>query len=113
MHETQLARQLLEVVLREARTHALSRVARVRGFVAETEHLDPAGLDFHFRAHARGTAAEGARLELELRHVEARCSACATVYAPEHHLTLCPACGGTDATLLGRTGVGIEALDGE
>lgn len=111
MHETSLAKDLLRVSLERLRESGGSRVLAVRGFIAETERLDPAALAFHFAAHARGTPAAGAELRLELVHVKARCGACGAVYAPEHHVTLCPACSSTDAELLDRTGFGVEEID--
>jgi hydrogenase nickel incorporation protein HypA/HybF len=119
MHESSLARQLLEVVLArtaEAEAQAkpkIQKVRTVRGWVAETETLSRESLAFHFAAHARGTAAEGSTLELRLVHVEARCRACGQRYAPEHHLLLCPGCGSTEGELLGQPGLGIEALEVE
>lgn len=121
MHESSLARQLLEVVLDRAgaadagaRGQAkVQRIRAVRGWVAETETLSRESLGFHFAAHARGTVAEGAALELRLVHVEARCRACGQRYAPEHHLLLCPGCGSIEGELLGQTGLGIEALEVE
>ncbi len=97
---------------RAAREPAV-RVRVVRGWVSETEALSPDSLALHFAAHARGTPAEGARLELECLRVEARCGSCGQVYAPEHHLLLCPACGGQEAALLGRVGLGVDALEVE
>lgn len=111
MHETSLARQLLVVVLEQARTVGATRVVAVRGRVAETEALSADSLEFHFRAHARGTPAEGASLQLVTQHIEARCRGCEAVYLPEHHLTLCPECGGTEAELLGECGVRLEEID--
>jgi hydrogenase nickel incorporation protein HypA/HybF len=111
MHETTLAKQLLEIVLEAARRAGAARIVAVRGRVAETEALSGDSLAFHFRAHARGTPAEGARLELATHHVEARCTGCGRVYLPEHHLTLCPQCGGTEAELLGECGVRLESID--
>jgi hydrogenase nickel incorporation protein HypA/HybF len=111
MHESSLARRILEAVL--ARSGAARRVRVVRGWVAETETLSADSLDFHFRAHAAGTAAADARLELRLEHVEARCGGCGARYRPEHHLLLCPSCGATGGELLGRTGLGIDSIDVE
>jgi hydrogenase nickel incorporation protein HypA/HybF len=111
MHESTLARQILEAVLTRARAAEARRVKTVRGWIAETEALSPQSLAFHFSAHARGTPADGAKLELRLIHVEARCLRCGTKYAPEHHLLLCPACGSTDGEELGETGLRIEALE--
>lgn len=111
MHESSLAKQLLGAVLEHARAAGARQVRVVRGWVAETEALSAQSLDFHFGAHARGTAAEGARLELRLTHVEARCRACGTRYSPEHHLLSCPSCGSSEGEELGKTGLGIETLE--
>lgn len=111
MHESTLARQILEAVLARAAGQTAGKVRVVRGWIAETESLSARSLDFHFSAHARGTPAEGAALELRLIHVEARCRACGAKYAPEHHLLLCPSCGSTDGEELGPTGMGIETVE--
>jgi hydrogenase nickel incorporation protein HypA/HybF len=111
LHESSLAKQLVKVVLERAAAAGARKVREVRGWVAETEALSAESLGFHFEAHARGTPAEGARLELRLVHVEARCGGCGTRYASEHHLLLCPRCGASDGEFLGPTGVGIETLE--
>jgi hydrogenase nickel incorporation protein HypA/HybF len=111
MHETALAKRILEVALAGLSEAGASRVLSVRGFIAETERLDPESLAFHFAAHARGTPAAGAELRLELVHVKARCRACGAVYEPEHHVTLCPECSSADAELLGETGFGVREID--
>lgn len=113
MHETTLARQVLDAVLQRAEHHGASRVREVRGWIAETESLSPESLSLHFSVHARGTKAEGARLLLELIHVEARCRACGGTYAPEHHLLLCPECGSTDGEELRQTGLAVTSIEVE
>jgi hydrogenase nickel incorporation protein HypA/HybF len=111
MHESSLAQRILEVVLERAAVERARRIRVVRGWVAETEALAPESLAFHFAVRARGTIAEGARLELRLLHVEARCLACGGTYAPEHHLLLCPSCGSTEGEVLAPTGIAIETLE--
>jgi len=111
MHETSLARRLLGAVLEHAERNGAARVVAVKGFVAETETLSRASLSFHFAALARGTIADGAALELRLTHVEARCRTCGAVYAPEHHILLCPCCGASDSELLSPTGLGLDTVE--
>jgi hydrogenase nickel incorporation protein HypA/HybF len=111
LQESTLARQVLDTVLQQAVFHGASRIRVVRGWVAETGSLSPEGLALHFAAHARGTRAEGARLLLDLIHVEARCRTCGRTYAPEHHLLRCPVCGSADGEQLGQTGMAITALE--
>lgn len=111
MHETTLARDLLRVALERAAEDGATRVTAVRGWVAETETMSAESLALHFAAHAAGTPAEGATLELDVRHVAARCEACGHEYLPEHHLLLCPECGGTEAELLGEVGLGLTEVE--
>jgi hydrogenase nickel incorporation protein HypA/HybF len=113
MHESSLARQMLEAVLQRAADNGATRVHVVKGWVAETESLSRESLSLHFAAHARGTSAEGARLELEVIHVEARCRACGRLYAPEHHLLLCPVCGSMDGEQVGQTGLAVTSMEVE
>jgi len=108
MHEASLGRGIVAAVME--RVSDGDRVTEVRGWLAESEALDPVAIQLHFDAAARGTAAEGARLALEITHVKARCHACGATYLPEHHLTLCPECGSTDGELLGKTGLGVTEL---
>ena len=113
MHEASLAKGILAAVLDRARAEGGARVREVRGWVAETEALSADSLSFHFAAHARGTAAEGARLRLRVVHVRARCRACGVEYPPEHHVLLCPSCGGAEGDLLGPTGLGVDSMEVE
>lgn len=113
MHESSLAKQILSTVLDRGAQEKVVRVRSVRGWIAETERLSVQSIAFHFEAHARGTIAEGATLELTVRHVEVRCAACKATYLPDHHVLLCPRCGSADGEILGRIGIGIETMDVE
>mgnify|MGYP000636577499 CR=1 FL=1 len=106
MHEASLARGLLKAALDASD----GPVLELRGWVAEDEALSLDALQLHFDALSQGTRAEGARLDLELTHLQVRCAGCSQTYAPEHHLRLCPHCGSTDGTLLGTPGLGLRAL---
>jgi hydrogenase nickel incorporation protein HypA/HybF len=111
MHESALAQRILDVVLERATSERAGRVRAVRGWLADTEAIAPESLAFHFAARARGTIAEGARLDIRLVHVEARCRTCGATYAPEHHVLLCAACGSSEGDVLAPTGIAIEALE--
>jgi hydrogenase nickel incorporation protein HypA/HybF len=113
MHESSLGKQVLHAVLAKAREVGAKRVCTVRGWIAETEQLDPRAIAFHFEAQARGTPAEGAHLELALRRIDAQCRACARVYQPDHHMLICPFCGHAESELLGHSGLGVYSMDVE
>jgi hydrogenase nickel insertion protein HypA len=113
MHESALARRLLEATIEAARECGTRRVTAIRGWIAESEPLDRGSIQAHFAAGAAGTIAEGARLYLRLEHIAARCVECRANYLPAGHLTLCPHCGSPCAELTGKTGAGIESLEVE
>lgn len=110
MHESSLAKQIVNVALDRAKG---ARVRAVRGWVAETETLSRESLSLHFAALTQGTLAEGATLDLAITHVEARCRACHATYAPEHHVLICPVCSSAEGEVLGRTGLGIDTVEVE
>jgi hydrogenase nickel incorporation protein HypA/HybF len=113
MHESSLAKQIFEAALASAQSSQANKVVKVSGWLAETERLSAESLQMHFDLHAAGTIAEGAKLDLVISHVLARCDACGDTYPPEHHVTICPACGCTDATRLGRVGLGVDSVEVE
>jgi len=113
MHESSLAKQMVQMVLERAAENGARVVRQVRGWVAETERLSPESLRLHFLRHAQGTPAQEAALHLRLEHVGVKCDGCGGEYPPEHHLLICPRCGHVGGTPVGRTGIGIEALDVE
>lgn len=113
MHEASIARQLVRAAVEQGQKNGVRKITRIQGWVAETETLSRESIALQASAQAQGTIAEGAAIDLDLVHVEARCAGCGEVYRPEHHLLLCPGCGGTEAALLGKTGLGISAIDVE
>jgi len=108
MHEASLAKRLLEAAIELA---PAGRIVAVRGWIGDAEALSAESLAFHFSVHARGTRAEGARVEIAVEQPAARCADCGDTYRLERHVTICPRCGGTQAEVQGRTGVGIDAVD--
>jgi hydrogenase nickel incorporation protein HypA/HybF len=111
MHESHIARTLLREVLARATLEGARRVVSVRGRVAESETIAGESIGLSFAAMARGTIAEGARLDLSVEHVEARCRRCGALHRPEHHVVLCPSCGSPDGELVSPTGLWIESID--
>ena len=113
MHESSLGRDIVRVVLDKGREAGTAKIKRVCGFIAETEWLNPEAIVFHFRAHARGTIAEDAQLDLATIWIEADCTQCGTHYKPDHHVVLCPQCSSTDAKLSHEPGLRIESIEVE
>ena len=65
MHEMSLLRGLMSQIERIALGHGANRVSVVRLRLGPLAHIEPDHLRDHFVAAARGTAADGARLDIE------------------------------------------------
>jgi hydrogenase nickel incorporation protein HypA/HybF len=65
VHEMSLLRGLLRQIETVARKNGASRVRVIRLKLGPLAHIEPDHLREHFIDAARGTAAEGARLEIE------------------------------------------------
>src|ERR1035437_7449023 len=109
MHESQLARQVLEVVLARARAEGAQQVVAVRGWLADSEGISVESLAFHFEAHARGTLAEGAKLGIAIKRISASCLACKETFETDDHVAECPRCGSLNCAWSSAPGLGIEA----
>jgi hydrogenase nickel incorporation protein HypA/HybF len=104
MHEISLTRSLIDIVEDYARREGFTRVNALKLSFGRLSCLDPGSLEFTFAVQARGTMAEGARLEFDIRPAVVFCngcgeeSACAGPFQP-----LCPRCGIQDVLLTGGT----------
>lgn len=65
MHELGIAQDILKVALTEAEKHNGRRISTLHVKLGEASHIEPASLEFCLEAMARGTIAEGARIEIE------------------------------------------------
>ncbi len=104
MHEAFLTKSLLEIVDGYARRQGFSRVNSLRLSFGRLSCLDPQALEFAFAVQARGTPAEGARLEFDIRPARISCGACGPESACDGPFdALCPRCGSADVLLTGGT----------
>jgi hydrogenase nickel incorporation protein HypA/HybF len=67
MHEQALMTDLMRKIDAEARASSAARVTRVRVRLGALSHFTPEHFREHFDDAARGTVAEGAEVETELR----------------------------------------------
>lgn len=109
MHELAIARGIVELVADHARRDAFDRVRSVHLSIGALAHVDPRALEFAFDAVARGTAAEGARLDIERPPAQAWCTDCNSNVTIAAHGDPCPRCAG--ARWLLRGGDEMRVID--
>jgi hydrogenase nickel incorporation protein HypA/HybF len=67
MHEKALMDDLMRTIAAQAEAEGARRVTRIRVKLGALSHFSPAHFREHFEDAARGTLAEGADVEAELR----------------------------------------------
>lgn len=114
MHETSIARTLLEEVGERVRRAGIrGRVAAVRLRLGRMSTVVPESLKFAFEVLSRGSPLDGARLEIEEVPVRARCRACGRGFEIDEPCFLCESCGSPDLEILSGNELLIDSLDVE
>lgn len=92
MHELSIMQSALNTALAKAKEAQGSRVCVIRLRVGEMSGVVADALEFAFEALTPGTAAEGAKLEIE--HVPAQffCARCNRDFVVQDHFPECPDC---------------------
>ncbi len=96
MHELQVTERILDIVLKHAAGHEVSRIVRIHLRVGELSDLEDEWLQRYFDYLSRETLAENAELAIEKVPIVMRCESCATsfeVKKDQLQKTLCPDCG--------------------
>jgi hydrogenase nickel incorporation protein HypA/HybF len=110
VHELGVASEILEVALSEADRHAAKKVTSIRLRVGVLRAIAPENLSFLFEHLARGTAAEGAHLEIVEEPVRIECGVCGMSEASAFTWE-CPRCKGSGVSVTGGDSLSILSLD--
>jgi hydrogenase nickel incorporation protein HypA/HybF len=110
VHELGVAGEILEVALSEADRNAAKKVTSIRLRVGVLRAIEPENLSFLFGHLSRGTAAEGALLEIVEEPVRIECPLCGLSEARAFTFE-CPRCKGSGVSVTGGDSLSILSLD--
>jgi hydrogenase nickel incorporation protein HypA/HybF len=113
MHEMALTEGVVRVLEEQARVNGYSRVKTVRLEIGALSHVAPHALAFCYEAVARGTLAEGSRLEIVSIPGSAWCATCSAAVAIARRYDPCPHCGGHQLRITGGAEMRIKELEVE
>lgn len=111
MHEIALCRSVIETVREQAAIHSFDKVLVVRLEIGVLSHVEAEAMIFAFDVVARGTVAEGARLEVSQPPGRALCGACAAEVTLSRRFDPCPCCGGRDLTVIDGDKMRVRDLE--
>lgn len=100
MHSLAMAQDILKAALTEAEKHDAKQVKVINVKMGDDHFTESDSLQFCLEAAAKGTIAEGARVEIKFVGTTARCRECAFVFPVEEHLPICPRCGDINPEIL-------------
>jgi hydrogenase nickel incorporation protein HypA/HybF len=103
MHELSLINGLLEIVETYERTHGFEHVNTLKLSFGRLSCIDPGALRFAFEVQSKGTKAEGASLEFDIRPVVLYCFHCEREMNVEQYPAPCPECQGGDVIMKSGT----------
>ncbi len=112
MHESGVASEIVAAAVSEGEKHGAAKITAVTIRVGVLRGIVPDSLRLYFELAVKGTAAEGAALEIEEEPVVVSCPGCGET--PAAGLTLsCPACGRDGVAVRGGDALRILSIDVE
>lgn len=111
MHEIALCRSVIDMAQERRATHGFEKVLAIRLELGALSHVEAEAFVFAFDVAARGTVAEGARLEVTRPPGQAFCRPCAATVALARRYDPCPQCGGRDLTIIGGEEMRVTELE--
>jgi hydrogenase nickel incorporation protein HypA/HybF len=112
VHELSIASSLVGVVTEALGEVQAAQVAVVNLNVGVLSGVAPEALAFCWEVAARGTALEGARLEIRRVGVEVHCGNCGGTHGlGEPYRFCCPACGWGEVSLLRGKELEVESVE--
>ena len=110
MHEMAIAEGILDIALKAMEENEAKRVARVKLLVGEMAGVE-CELLFCFEALTKGTAADGAALDIERVPLVGRCAACGKEQHVERYSFLCPSCRNGALEIISGRELKVESLE--
>lgn len=93
MHEMSIAEGIVDIALHTMKANGGRVIHAIQLRLGVMSGVEPAALHFCFDSVTKGTAAEGAKLEIETVPLTGQCLDCNTNFAVENYTFKCPNCG--------------------
>lgn len=110
MHEMSLAEGVLQIIEDHRRTHGFARVTAIYLEIGQLAGVETEALRFAFDVVARGSIAEGARLEIDALPGQGWCLQCSLAVALPALYDACPQCGSFQVQPIGGTEMRVKEL---
>lgn len=113
MHETSIAQELAQIVIRVARENELKEVTKVNLQFGELIQVVPDIMRFVFSETVRGTIAENAEIEIEILPILLHCNQCRNTFVVRDLDFHCNECSSADLRIIRGKEMLIKSMEGE
>jgi hydrogenase nickel incorporation protein HypA/HybF len=114
MHELPITESILKIVIKHAQMNNASKVVTVSLQIGNLSDIEDEWIQHYFDYLSKDTIAAGAKLKIERMPATVKCSTCSNIYEAEIQkmgdLT-CPACGGTQGSLVSGREYHIKEME--
>jgi len=110
MHEASLMKNMLAIVEKAAADAGGGRVTVIQLRRGEMAGVQADAMRFAFDVMSKGTAAEGATLEIETVPLRVRCKRCGAEAHPEDFVFICMKCGATEIEIIGGREMEVDHI---
>lgn len=111
MHEIGLAQDILKKAIPLAQEKELIKINHIKVLAGETLLIHPEEFDQAFDHVAKGTLAEGAKIELHIAPLVARCMRCGKEFTGKEMKLACPSCGSKSIDIVSGKELEIKEVE--
>ena len=111
MHELTITQNILEISLRAAKEQGAAHIHAIRLAIGPFSGVVPDCVQMYLDVLAKGTPAEGARIEARRLPLRVECRDCGTKAEIDRSSIRCPVCGGVRLKRLSGRECTVESLE--
>jgi len=112
MHELRIAEDLTQIVLETAKASGLKKVTEINVVFGKMIQIVPEIFEAAFRECARGTVADYAGLNIEIRNVRMSCMKCGWDFKVQENRFVCQ-CGSSELEIISGKELFVKSIEGE
>ena len=111
MHELAITQSILDIALKAAAAQNAARIRAIRLKIGAFSGVVPECVQMYLDVLAKGTAAEGAKIEAETVPLRVQCRACGATGEIDRRHVACPACGSVDLHRLSGREFYVDSIE--
>lgn len=111
MHELAITQSILDISLRYAQKANAKQIVTIRLVIGKFSSIVDDSVQFYWDTIARGTIAEGAKLDFERIPAEMTCLECGFVFEPTDETFACPQCLSPKVKITRGDEFRVESID--